>query len=104
MYKEREIGGFRVIGGCLVVPRKWWGSLFAWALIIGPSLVQVSFVNSQYAWAGLLDGFYAVTMCLSLAFLFCTTFSDPGVIPRRNPASEQEELNSIFVATDAEQP
>ena len=50
MYKDREIGGFKVVSGGLVVPQKWWGSLFAWALIIIPSVVQIAVVNSKYAW------------------------------------------------------
>ena len=87
MYKGKEIGKFRVICcGKLVVPNGWPGSIFAWVLIIVPSMLQIFWVNDLFGYSEtVINTFYCLTMISSLVFLFLTTFTDPGIIPRADP-------------------
>ena len=100
-YKNKEIGKFTVCcGGTLVIPAGWCGSLIAWFLILVPSFLQIIFINSAFEAAVPIDCAYICTLALSLTFLFMTTFTDPGIIPRVNPDIERQELRSMFEATD----
>jgi len=37
-------------------------------------------------------------MMLSLLFLFLTTFTDPGIIPRADPIEQKAKLSNMFLA------
>ena len=101
IYNGKEIGGFKVIcSGALVVPPNWCGSLFAWILIVGPSILQIIFVNSQFSQAVGIDIGYIITMLLSLTFLFLTTYTDPGIIPRFDPDEYRTQLRNVFLAVN----
>lgn len=99
-YNNKEIGKFTVCcGGSLVIPPGWCGSLFAWGLILIPSTLQIAFVNSQFDESIAIDAAYLSTMTLSLLFLFITTFTDPGILPREDPNQTRQELRDMFIAT-----
>lgn len=102
MYKGIEIGKFRVIcGGRLVVPNGWAGSIFAWLLIIGPSMLQIFMVNPLFgSRESLINSFYCITMLTSLTFLFLTTFTDPGILPRADPMEQRNKLRNMFIAVN----
>ena len=86
MHNGKEIGRFTVCcGGELVIPAGWCGSIVAWVLIIVPSFMQIAFINSKFDAALPVDLAYLCSMMLSLTFLFLTTFTDPGIIPRVDP-------------------
>ena len=90
IYEEKEIGRFKVCcSGNLVIPNEWKGSIVSWILIIAPSLLQIFSVNSQFSLFLTIDILYLISMTLSLTFLFFTTFTDPGIIPREDPNKER---------------
>lgn len=57
------------------------------------------YINSQFKASLLLDLFYVITMSLSLLFLFITTFTDPGIIPRED-LEESRSVRNMFLATE----
>ena len=101
VYNNKEIGGFSVkCGGWLVVPKNWCNSVWAWALIITPSVLQCIFVNSVFEQAVIIDIAYLTLMCLSLGSLCLTTFSDPGIIPREDFNKQRKIVRNLFLAID----
>lgn len=49
-YQERGIGKFTVIcGGWATLPNSWCNTVWTWLLILGPSVVQITFINPAFS-------------------------------------------------------
>lgn len=49
-YKDRGIGKFNVIcGGKATLPNGWCNSVWTWLLILGPSTLQIIYINPEFA-------------------------------------------------------
>lgn len=85
----------------MVVPRNWCNSCFTWILILAPSIVQITLINSAYPKCEvILDVAYSITLFCTLLSLWLTTFTDPGIIPREDPEEQRRKLRNIFLAVD----
>ena len=97
VYRGKEIGGYSVTCfGAVVVPRSCCTSCWAWFLIITPSVLQMTLVNPYYKDEVVIDTFYVLSLFLTLLFLFLTTFTDPGVIPREDPRDQMNKKKSKY--------
>lgn len=56
----------------------------------------MTLVNPYYKDEVVIDIFYVLSLFLTLLFLFLTTFTDPGVIPREDPRDYMNKKKSKY--------